>query len=125
MSRPFRGYGVVLLGLGSLISFGAALFNYFWVGNGIHGTPGALLVIVTTALMLLAAGALMFWSAMPRWLGGVLLFLILLDVVGSGFAAYLLEASWVVGAIALALLGWIVHLVAGPAQRPRRAEARS
>jgi hypothetical protein len=38
------------------IAFLDALFNYFWTGNGIHGTEGALLVVISTFLLALAAG---------------------------------------------------------------------
>ncbi len=107
--------------LGSLIGLGAALFDYFWTGNGIHGTPGALLVVITITLMFLAAAALTFWPTMPRWLRGILLFLILLDIGGTGFAAYMLGAWRVLGAMALALLGWIVHLAADTAPHPMPA----
>jgi quinoprotein glucose dehydrogenase len=115
------GYGTWILLLGALIGLAEAIFDYFWTGNGIHGTAGVVLVIVTIALMVLAAGALALWPAMPRWLRGILLFLILLDIFGSGFAAYMLEAWWLVGAMALALAGWIVHLTVDPV--PRRIPA--
>jgi hypothetical protein len=124
MSGPAARYGTGLLVLGSLIGLGAALFDYFWTGNGIHGTPGALLVVITIALMFLGAAALTFWPAVPRWLRGILLFLILLDICGTGFAAYMLEAWWVVGAIALALLGCIVYLAADTAPHPMPAGNR-
>jgi len=110
--RAGAGTWVVLLG--ALIGLAEAIFAYFWTGNGIHGTAGVLLMIASTALMLLAAGALVLWPAMPRWLRGILLFLILLDIFGSGFAAYMLEAWWLVGAMALALVGWIVRLAFEP-----------
>ena len=49
--------------------------------------------------------------------------LILLDIAGTGVASYMLEAWWLVGAMALALVGWIVHLAADPA--PRRVAAHA
>ena len=110
-------YGVWMMLLGALIGLAEAVFDFFWSGNGIHGTAGVVLVIVSTALMVLAAGALTLWPAMPRWLRGVLMILILLDIAGSGFASYMLEAWWLVGAMALALVGWIVHLAADRAPR--------
>ena len=117
------GFGAWILLLGALIGLGVAVFEYFSTDNGIHGTAGVVLVIITAALMFLAAGALAIWPAMPRWLRGVLLFLILLDIFGTGFASYMLEAWWLVGAMALALVGWVVHLAADPAPRPVPAPA--
>ncbi len=117
------GFGTWILLLGALIGLAEAVFDYFWTGNGVHGTAGVVLVIGTMALMVLAAGALAIWPAMPRWLRGVLLFLILLDIFGSGFASYMLEAWWLVGAMVLAFVGWIIHLAADPAPRPVPAHA--
>lgn len=122
-SSARAGFGTWILLLGAVIGLAEAVFDYFWTGNGIHGTAGVLLVIVTMALMALAAAALAIWPAMPRWLRGILLFLILVDIFGSGFASYMLEAWWLVGAMALALVGWIIHLAADPA--PRRVPAHT
>ncbi len=116
-------YGIWILLSGALIGLAEAIFDYFYSGNGIHGTAGVVLVIVATALMVLAAGALTLWPAMSRWVRGVLLFLILLDIAGTGFAAYMLEAWWLVGAMALALVGWVVHFAADPAPRQIPASA--
>jgi hypothetical protein len=35
-----------LVALFALLALIDSLFNYFWTGNGIHGSEGALLVIV-------------------------------------------------------------------------------
>ena len=123
MGGRISDYGGWLLLLGSLIGLGAALFDYFWTGNGIHGTAGALLVIVTNALIVLASGALLRWPEMPRWLRAILLFLVLVDICGTGFAAYMLEAWWHVGAMALALIGWIVRVVGGFERQSAEAAA--
>ncbi|MDQ6684471.1 MAG: hypothetical protein M3Z16_05025, partial [Pseudomonadota bacterium] len=82
-------FGSWLVLLAALIGLGIALFNYLWSDNGIHGTGGALLVVASTVVMLLVAGALLRWAtSMPRWLRAALLFLLLVDIVGTGFAAY-------------------------------------
>lgn len=123
MRHATAGYGAWLLVLASLIGLVGALFAYFWTGNGIHGSAGALLIVITIVLMFFAAAALTWWPAMPRWLCGVLLFLILIDILGSGFAAYMLEAWYVVAAMVLVLVAWIFHVAADPAPRPVPARA--
>ena len=82
------------------------------------GTAGALLVIVSSALMVFAAAALLLFPGMARGLRGTLVALIFLDIAGTGFAAYMLEATWLIAAMALALVGWIIRLTtARPARR--------
>ncbi len=118
-------YGVWLLTLASLAGLALSIFNYFWTGNGIHGTPGALLAVISSALMVLATIALMLWPDMPRWLHITLVVLIALDLAGTAFAAYMLDAYWVVGAMAAALVGWVLHLTADPSPHDVPAGALS
>src|SRR5690348_1908939 len=105
-----------ILPLAALIGLGAAIFDYFYPDNGIHGTGGVLLVIVSTAVMLVLALLLVRW-ARAGFAHGLLLALLLIDIAGTALAAYLLEAWALLGAMALALIGWLVDL---PAQRTPR-----
>ena len=54
----------------SLLALIDSLFNYFWTGNGIHGSEGALLVVVSTLLLALAAGV--FLNRWDRGRDGIL-----------------------------------------------------
>src|SRR3954463_1737319 len=93
-----------------------SLFNYFWSGNGIHGSEGALLVVVSTLLLVAAIGAVVNrWG--PHWLHVLLGVLIVLDFVGTGAAAYLLEAWILLALVVLAFLAWLAHVVR-PSLRP-------
>ena len=95
----------------SVLAFADALFNYFWTGNGIHGTEGALLVVVSTLLMGVAAwltGA----HIVHGWLRTLLVALLVLDFIGTGLAAYLLEA-WILLALDIAaIVAWFATLAA-------------
>ncbi|MGE5105638.1 MAG: pyrroloquinoline quinone-dependent dehydrogenase [Betaproteobacteria bacterium] len=99
-----------LLPLAALLGLLVAIFDYFWTGNGIHGTGGVLLVIATTALMLIGAIVLARAAPTSHALRTVLLVLLLIDILGTAFAAYLLEAWWLVALMVLALAGWIVSI---------------
>jgi quinoprotein glucose dehydrogenase len=110
-----------LLPLAALIGLVIAVFDYFWTGNGIHGTGGVLLVIVSTAAMLVLSTVLVYSSGMPRGVRGVLLFLIIVAIAGTAFAAYLLLAWWLLAAMVLALIGWLIDLP--PGRMTRRAPA--
>jgi quinoprotein glucose dehydrogenase len=97
----------------SALAFVVSLFNYFWTGNGIHGTEGALLVVVSTLLLTLATGVVFNrWGA--GWLRIVLEVLIGLDFLGTIAAAYLLQAWILVALVILAALPWLAHLVRRP-----------
>ena len=102
-------WGAVVLISG--LAFADALFNYFWTGNGIHGTEGALLVVVSTLLMGVAAwltGA----HIVHGWLRTLLVALLVLDFIGTGLAAYLLEA-WILLALDIAAtVAWLATLTA-------------
>ncbi|HJU22074.1 MAG TPA: pyrroloquinoline quinone-dependent dehydrogenase [Casimicrobiaceae bacterium] len=102
-----------LLFLGALIALGASIFDFFWPGNGIHGTGGVLLIIASSGLVLVLALALQRLRPSSKAAYGVLLAVLLIDIVGTGFAAYMLEAWWVLGGSALALLGWLIEIIAG------------
>jgi hypothetical protein len=102
-----------VLGL-SLLALIDSLFEYFWTGNGIHGTEGALLVVVSTLLLLLAAGIVVNrWG--PGWMRITLEVLIALDFLGTAAAAYLLEAWILLTLIVLGSLAWLAHVFRRPA----------
>jgi len=112
LTAPERRTGVHILIVAAIVSLGLSIFNYFWTGNGIHDSAGALLVVVSSLLMFLASAALLFAGGMSRSLRGTLVVLILLDIAGTALAAYMLEAYWLIAVMAAALAGSIVRLVA-------------
>ena len=117
-----RRTGVQILIVAAAVSLALSIFNYFWTGNGIHGSAGALLVVISSLLMVISAAALFLVDGMSRSLRGTLVVLILLDILGTGLAAYMLEATWLIAAMAAALIGWIVRLASQRA--PGRAAPR-
>lgn len=93
----------------SALAFFDSIFNYLWTGNGIHGTEGALLVIVSTLLMT-AAAVLVGLHFIRGGLRAVFVALLVLDFVGTGAAAYLLEAWIVLGLDVLAAIAWLATI---------------
>lgn len=118
LSVGVRTYGLWVLALASLIAFAVTIYNFFDKSNGIHGTEGALLVVVSTALMLIASLVISVGRVRPRWFRVLLEVLILLDILGTGLAGYLLESWALVGLMVIALIGWLVYVVT-PAPPPR------
>ena len=113
-----RGTGAWILLVAAAAGLGISVFNYFWTDNGIHGSAGALLVVISSLLMFFAVAALLFADGMSRGLRSTLVVLIVLDISGTALAAYMLEADWLVAVMAVALLGWIIRLVSDRAPRP-------
>ncbi len=114
-----RDSGAWLLGLCAAVGLVLSAYYYLSPGNGIHGTPGTLLVTVSTALLVAAALALWAETGAIRI---VLLVAALLDILGTAFAAYMLDAYILLALIAGALVGWFLCL--GLAPHGRRSRAR-
>src|SRR5579875_478106 len=120
----FGDYGAVLLTLGAAAGLITALAEYFLAASPIGHTAGALLVIVTAALVL--AGALIvlalaaLYGSRPVWLRVVFDVLLIIGLVGTGFAAWFLEANLLLAFMVVGVVGWLWHVFGGRA--PRSAE---
>lgn len=108
-----RARGTFLIILAALIGLAVALYDYETVSTGIDHSEGVMLVIVSTALML---GAALVAGLLGRGaVAGILMFLILLDILGTGTAAWFLESWLLLIAMAIAAIGWLSRIAA-----PRR-----
>lgn len=111
--------GLWLLAVLTVLAIIDAVFNYFWTGNGIHGTEGALLVIVSTVLQLIAV-LLILGRVARGWFAGLLQVLILLDLAGTALAAYLLDAWILLALTGLAFIAWLLQIFGTASSRPVR-----
>jgi hypothetical protein len=112
-----RDYGARIVSGAALLGAVVSVYNYFAPSSGISDTPGALLVVITSVLVFVlgfAIGALRPGGGLRRFASGLCLVLIL----GTGFAAYLLESPTLLAAMVVCWLGWSVQLLG-----PRRAVA--
>jgi hypothetical protein len=101
--------GAWVITLSALIGCAVAIYNYHAADNGISGTPGAMLVIFST-LALVVAGFILGRDMGGRALHVILAILALLGILGTGFAAWLLESNTLIALMAICLLGWLVRL---------------
>ncbi len=101
--------GAWIMVAGSAGGLLAGLIDYFWRGDGIAFEAGTLLVIISSAL-LLAAALLLAIRAVRGGLAVAFVTLAGLDVLGTGFAAWLLEANWLLSLMAVAAVGWIINV---------------
>jgi hypothetical protein len=113
-SAGTRRHGLWLLLASSVAGLITAAIAAFDEGNGIAYSGGAYLVLVSTALLVLAALALALDHGTSKWLAVILTILILLDLGGTGVAAYFLETPVLVAFMVLALIGWLVYLLVRP-----------
>jgi hypothetical protein len=102
-----------ILGAGLMVLAGAlglvvGLRDYYAVAAGIDGTGGVELVMASSLLMVLGASLVMVLPG--GLLAGIFLLLLLLDVIGTGVAGYFLESGLIMGAMALAAVGWILDM---------------
>ncbi|MGX1305982.1 glycerol-3-phosphate acyltransferase PlsY [Amorphus suaedae] len=108
--------GAWLLCLAALVALTVSVINAFNKGNGIAFTAGSYLVVITSALLVVGAVALIWSTSLPRAAAVVFAILVLLDILGTGFAAWLLEAYVLFGAIVVAGIAWLIYLVFDPAR---------
>jgi glycerol-3-phosphate acyltransferase PlsY len=108
-----------LIAIAAILGTAASVYNYFSPDSGIDGTGGVVLVIASSAVLFvlglgLGMGASRLSLAGSRALAAAALFLIL----GTAFAAYLLESQALLALMVVCSIGWLVHVVT-----PRHATA--
>lgn len=108
MARARRIRGGLWMLLAGLIGAGVAAHDYVTSSTGIDHSGGVALVLASSLLM--AFGALMVLMLGTGAIAGIFLFLILLDILGTGFAAYMLESELILAAMAIAAIGWVLRI---------------
>ncbi|TPW29633.1 hypothetical protein [Pararhizobium mangrovi] len=116
-------YGGLLMFVAALAAVVIAIYDFVNTGNGIAYSYGAGLVLVVSVLILLGALVMVFLWNKPAWLSGILYVLLLLGILGNGFAAYMLAAYWLAIAMVVALIGWFVHATIDASEEERAKEA--
>ena len=102
-------YGAWMIVIASIVALAVSIYNYNSADSGIAGTPGAMLVMVSSFLLLFAGFLL------GRDMGGgglrfLLAALCFLGILGTGLAGYLLESTTLAVAMALCMVGWLIRL---------------
>ena len=111
MSNPKRRRGGLLILLAGLIAAAAAAYDYQTASTGIDHSGGVMLVLGSSLLMML--GALVVLALGSGLIAGIFMFLVLLDILGTGFAAYMLESQFIMAAMAIAAIGWLLRMGSG------------
>jgi hypothetical protein len=109
MSQSSRPGGAGLILAAGLLGAAAALYDYVTPATGIDHTSGVMLVLASCLLMALAAIGVS--AIRPGVLTGILVFLIFLDILGTGTAAWFLESEVMMAAMAIAVVGVVRRLI--------------
>lgn len=117
MNQGYSARGAWLIVLASVIVIAICIYDYYTPETGLIGAGGVVLVAVAAVLMLLAALAMHFYTARPRWLQLFLVISIILDIIGSSVAGYFLESPVIMAGQALALIGWLMQIIGDAADR--------
>jgi hypothetical protein len=105
------------LAAAAVLGCAVAVWNYLRAGTGVDHTAGALLVAVTTAVLIAVAAAVAVAGRAPRWLRAVLIAICLLDIAGTGLAAWFLHEWALLALMVLAAAAWVLALFAPAAGR--------
>ena len=108
MGNSKRARGGLWMLLASLFAVAVAVYDYNTGSTGIDHSGGVLLVLASCLLMIL--GALMVLAFGSGVVAGIFMFLLLLDILGTGFAAYMLESELIMAAMAIAAIGWLIRV---------------
>ncbi|WP_244158308.1 hypothetical protein [Salinicola socius] len=110
-SRSFRA-GIIVLLVASLAGLAISLYAYFTPLTGVNGSLGALAVILSTIALVIMT---LVMAPLSCRSGRVALrLLILLALVGTGFAGLLLHQWWLTAAMVVGLIGLLLDM-ASPA----------
>ncbi len=106
MTAISRRAWAALVTLAAACGLVVALYHYLAPITGVTGTPGALLVVVSSALITLLGLA---WLSRPHR-GLPIRILVLVAASGTLLAALLLHEFWLVAAMAVVLLAGMVDM---------------
>lgn len=115
-------WGGLTMTAGAAICLLINLYNYFGPYNGINGSIGVLIVLCSTAAMLLPCAALAFlpWPRGLRILTELWLFA---DIVGTFVGCWFLEMRVEMGFLSITAIGWLLFMFARRIPRAGRPEA--
>ena len=106
----FSKGGAWVVVIAAVVGFAVSVANYFNPQSGIAGEPGTILVIASTALL-----AVFGWLLSgDGWRGTFFrIFIVVssfLNIVGTGFAGYLLHSWTLLILMLVGLVGWLFYV---------------
>ena len=111
--RPRLSAGLWLLTLSAAAAFILLSIRYFMPHGASQQGRGALLVVISSGLSV-GAGPLMGLVSLPHRLFLLLNFLVLFDIICTGFLTYFIPAQPAFVLMIVAAFGWLAHPGPGP-----------
>lgn len=108
MMKTQTPLGPMIAGVAAIVGVAIAAYNYITPLTGINGTPGAMLVIISSALIII--DALILWFGPPGVIFGLFWVLGILGAVGTFAAAWFLHAWLLMAASVVMLLGVVAAI---------------
>lgn len=115
-----RHDGGYMIALGALIALAVSIYNYvapvslFAPTASINGTPGAALVVFSTAV-LLVFGLVLAGRTRSRGLIWFVAISALLAILGTALAGWMLDSMILVAMMVFCLVGWLMRVFTRPA----------
>lgn len=115
----FSGAGAWLVAMAAIAGCIVSIVNYFDPASGIAGEPGTVLVIASTALLAFFGWLLGGDGRRGMFFRVFIVTSSLLNIIGTGFAGYLLHSQALFLLMLVSLAAWLAHVFF----RRRRAAA--
>jgi hypothetical protein len=114
MSNFKQTWSTLLLIAASLLGAAIAALDYITPSTGIDHSYGVLLVLVSSLAM--TFGCVVILSVRSRLIVNIFTIAVLLDIIGSGFAAYMLESNFLMAVMMIAAAGWLFRMAGAKGQ---------
>ncbi len=98
----------ILILAGALGGAAVAIYNYLTPLTGVTGSIGALIVVASSVLLIIAG--LLIQLSQPGGWRTLLRVLVVLGAIGTGLAAYFLHEWWLIAAMVIVLVGVILDV---------------
>jgi hypothetical protein len=102
--------GASLLCTGGIVGAAVSIANFLSSDSGIAGTPGAILVVASTVILVAFGLVMRGGTTRSRGFRVFVAAAALLNIAGTAFAGYLLDSETLVVAMLVCLAGWFIHL---------------
>lgn len=100
-------FGSTLMSSGAFIGAAVSLANYLSPESGIAATPGAILAVASTIILLGFGLVMRGYAGHGRAFRALIATFAFLNIVGTALTGYLLDSETLVALMMVCLVGWL------------------